>query len=409
MGYIAVENLERGMVLEEDVYDINTRLLLSKGQKLANNHLRILKIWGVSEVKVVGSETTAAGSQGSIDNEKTEGIKNAINLVFKNADFAYSTLKEICKVALIHRIKGDFTIPPRLNCISGSQDMQGKLEVVSGHIKGIEDKLPETPTIIAELNQVITDPLATSNDVARVVNTSPSLAATLLKIVNSAYYGFPSKIDRISRAVTIIGTKEISSLALGISVMQTFKDIPKHIIDMQAFIRHSLACGIIARILAARNNLPQTEQLFVSGLLHDIGKLIVYSCYPEHATVCFCLAESSNTSVFQTEKNIIGMNHPQLAKHLLSKWKLPMDLTDNIIYHHAPSRASNSDTAGIVHLADIISQGLGIGYSGERSIPHFDYPVMDKIVDSRHSIQMVVRQAVHQLGPMEAIFQSQAN
>jgi HD-like signal output (HDOD) protein len=227
--------------------------------------------------------------------------------------------------------------------------------------------------------------------------------------VNSAYYGFPSKIDRISRAVTIIGTKEISSLALGISVMQTFKDIPKHIIDMQAFIRHSLACGIIARILAARNNLPQTEQLFVSGLLHDIGKLIVYSCYPEHATVCFCLAESSNTSVFQTERNIIGINHPQLAKHLLSKWKLPMDLTDNIIYHHAPSRASNSDTAGIVHLADIISQGLGIGYSGERSIPHFDYPVMDKIVDSRHSIPMVVRQAVHQLGPMEAIFQGQTN
>lgn len=409
MGYIAVENLERGMVIEEDVYDINTRLLLSKGQKLSNNHLRILKIWGVSEVKVVGSDTTAAGSQGGIDNEKTEGIKYAINLVFKNADFANSTLKEICKVALIHRIKGDFTISPRLNCISGSQDMQGKPKVVSGHIKGIEDKLPETPTIISELNQVISDPLATSNDVARVVNTSPSLATTLLKIVNSAYYGFPSKIDRISRAVTIIGTKEISSLALGISVMQTFKDIPKHIIDMQAFIRHSLACGIIARILAARNNLPQTEQLFVSGLLHDIGKLIVYSCYPEYATVCFCQAESSNTSVFQTEKNIIGMNHPQLAKHLLSKWKLPMDLTDNIIYHHAPSRASNSDTAGIVHLADIISQGLGIGYSGERSIPHFDYPVMDKIVDSRHSIQMVVRQAVHQLGPMEAIFQGQTN
>ncbi len=409
MGYIAVENIELGMVLEEDVYDINTRLLLSKGQKIANNHIRILKIWGVSEVKVVGSDRPSAGRHGCIDNEKAEGIKAAIRLVFKNADFANSTLKEICKVALIHRIKGEFTMSPRLNCISGSQDMQGKSNAVRGHIKGIADKLPETPTIISQLNQVIADPLATSNDVARVVNTSPSLAATLLKIVNSAYYGFPSKIDRISRAVTIIGTKEISSLALGISVMQTFKNIPKHIMDMQAFIRHSLACGVIARILAARNNLPQTEQLFVSGLLHDIGKLIVYCYYPEHATDCFCLAESADTSVFQTERDIIGKNHPQLARHLLSRWKLPMDLADNIVYHHAPSRASNSDTAGIVHLADIISQGLGIGYSGERSIPHFDYPVMDKIVDSRHSIQTVVRQAVHQLGPMEAIFQSQAN
>jgi HD-like signal output (HDOD) protein len=409
MGLIAVENLAPGMVLEEDVYDINTRLLLSKGQKLANNHLRILKIWGVSEVKVVGNDTTAASRHGVVDNEKAEGVKRAIELVFKNANFANSTLKEICRVALIHRLKGDSTISPRLNSISGSQAMQGKSNAVSGPIQGMEDKLPETPTIISELNQVIADPLATSNDVARVVNTSPSLAATLLKIVNSAYYGFPSKIDRISRAVTVIGTREISNLALGISVMQTFKHIPKHIIDMQAFIRHSLACGIIARILAARNNLPQTEQLFVSGLLHDIGKLIVYGYYPEHATACFCLAESADTSVFQTEKNIIGNNHPQLAKHLLSKWKLPMGLTDNIIYHHAPSRASNPNTAGIVHLADIISQGLGIGYSGERSIPHFDYPIMEKIVDSRHSIQLVVRQAAHQLGSMEAIFHSQAN
>ena len=104
---------------------------------------------------------------------------------------------------------------------------------------------------------VITDPFATSNDVAQVVNKSPSLAALLLRIVNSAYYGFPSKIDRISRAVTIIGTKEISGLALGISVMRVFSDIPKEVIDMQAFIRHSLACGMLARILAALKNLQQ--------------------------------------------------------------------------------------------------------------------------------------------------------
>ncbi|MBR9988096.1 MAG: hypothetical protein KFF68_19500, partial [Desulfosarcina sp.] len=153
------------MVLEEDVYDINTRLLLSKGQKIANNHIRILKIWGLSEVKVVGSDATAADSDGGIDDEKAEGIKKAVNLVFKNADFTNRTLKEICKVALIHRIKGDFSISPRLNCISGSQDLQGKSNAVLGHIKGIEDKLPETPTIISQLNQVITDPLATSNDV----------------------------------------------------------------------------------------------------------------------------------------------------------------------------------------------------------------------------------------------------
>jgi putative nucleotidyltransferase with HDIG domain len=237
-----------------------------------------------------------------------------------------------------------------------------------------------------------------------VVNLSPSLAATLLKIVNSAYYGFPSKIDRISRAVTIVGTKEISSLALGISVMQAFNDIPKHIMNMKAFISHSLACGIIARILAALNNIAQTEQFFVSGLLHDIGKLIVYKYYPEHAVACFHLASSSGMCVFESEKRIIGLNHPQIAKHLVKKWKLPLELNDNIVYHHRPGNAPNPENAGIVHLADIISHGIDIGNSGERSIPSFDYAIIEKIVGSNTNIKMVIQQAVHQLGPVEAIF-----
>jgi HD-like signal output (HDOD) protein len=407
MSHVAIEKIEQGMVLEEDVYDINTRLLLSKGQKLAHNHIRILKIWGISEIKVVGNAKTMTDSRWSIDDDDTAVIKNAINLVFKYGDLSNRTLKEICKASLIHRIKGGYINSPKLSCLQSGEDSLDFPNRIGGHIKGVDRKLPEAPTIISELNQVIADPLATSNDVANVVNTSPSLAATVLKIVNSAHYGFPSRIDRISRAVTIIGTREISSLALGICVMHEFKNIPKHIIDMQEFIRHSLACGIISRILAARNNFSQTEQLFVSGLLHDIGKLIVYSDYPKHANKCFCMSEHLKSSVYETEKKIVGMNHPQLAKYLLQKWQLPTDLSDNIINHHSPSRASDPKKAGIIHLADIISQGLGIGYSGERSIPYFDYTIIDKIVDSSHSIEMIVRQAVHQLYQIEAIFQRQ--
>ena len=405
MGCIAVDNLAQGMILEENVYDVNTRLLLSKGQKLADNHIRILKIWGICEVRVVGSGPAPNVVNEIFDKEKTRAVKEAIQRVFQNADFNDSTLKVICKVALVHRLRGEFACPPRSAAPKQRQEMAAMPVKIGRLADDVENKLPETPTIITELNQVIDDPMATSNDVARVVNMSPSLAATLLKIVNSAYYGFPSKIDRISRAVTIIGTKEISSLALGISVMQAFSDIPRRMVDMQAFIRHSLACGIIGRILAAGNNLPQTEQMFVAGLLHDIGKLIVYSYYPEHATACFQMAEDSDTSVFRCENKVMGVNHAQLAKRLLGKWKLPVTLADNIICHHAPDRALNPEKAGIVHLADIIAHGLGIGYSGERSIPHFDYAIMAKVVGSHHRIQAIVRQAVHQLHPLETIFQ----
>ena len=407
MGYIAVDSLEQGMILSEDVRDINTRLLLSKGQKIVPKHIRILKIWGVTEVNIVGSAQDKDEEMPAADPERMEHIKDAVDLEFKHLDLKHPILFEIYKGSLVHRLRG-VSDPIPTPKYTGPQ-IEGHLsnpEQIRRQIQKIEAKLPETPAIIAELNEVIADPFATSNDVAQVVNKSPSLAALLLRIVNSAYYGFPSKIDRISRAVTIIGTKEISGLALGICVMRAFDDIPADTIDMQAFIRHSLACGMVARILAALKNMEQTEQLFVSGLLHDIGKLIVFKYYPDHARTCLLMAAGSGQSVFHMEQMVIGMNHTHIGRYLLKKWRLPLDLGNNIVFHHAPAQAPDPIKAGIVQLADIIVHGLGIGRSGEISIPRFDDSVSEKIGISPHTIQTVIRQAVHQLGPMEAIFTS---
>jgi HD-like signal output (HDOD) protein len=405
MGYVAVDNLKQGMVLGESVHDVNTRLLLSKGQKIAHNHIRILKIWGITGVNIVGISDEAVEPVPAMDEAVVERVKNAINLLYKNADLKNPILREIYKNSLIQRLKGTFgSAQASIQPTAANHPQLQKPAKLKRKIDRTEIKLPDAPTIISELSKVISDPFATSNDVAHVVNRSPSLAAMLLKIVNSAYYGFLSKIDRVSRAVTIIGTKEISGLALGVCVMQAFKDIPNDVLNMEAFIRHSLACGMISRMLAARNNIAQTEQLFVSGLLHDVGKLLVYKYYPDHAKACLDTGSASDTSIYRSERKILGLTHPQIAKLLLTKWNLPRDLTSNIVYHHAPSGAPDPRKAAIVHLADIIAHGLGIGSSGERSIPRFDHPILDEVSNSSDGIKMVVRQIVHQFGPMDAIF-----
>jgi len=407
MGHIAVDDLKQGMVLSQDVRDINTRLLLSKGQKIDPKHIRILRIWGVAEVHVVGGEESKPMPMPAADSEKVMQVKGEVARIFKNLDLKHPMINEICQAALIYRLRGDFAPTPAIQCQAKLDHKQlSHPDQIRRQLQQIDVELPETPTIINELNDVIADPFATSNDVAQVVNKSPSLAALLLRIVNSAYYGFPSRIDRISRAVTIIGTKEISGLALGISVMQAFEDIPNEIIDMQAFIRHSLACGMIARILAAHRNMHQTEQLFVSGLLHDIGKLVIFKYYPQHAGAYLNLAACSGKCVFQAEKTIIGMNHTNVGRYLLKKWSLPADLENNVVYHHSPSQAANPEKAGIIQLADIITHGIGIGSSAELSIPCVDDHVLEKIDICTHTIQTVIRQAVHQLGPMETIFNS---
>lgn len=405
MGSIAVDSLEQGMILSEDVRDINTRLLLSKGQKIVPKHIRILKIWGVTEVNVVGPSEGQDADLPAVDPEMVGVIKKRMDVIFQSVNLKNRTINEIYNSSLAYRLRSGRaeTQPPEITSSKLSGDLN-KADQIKRQIQKIDARLPETPSIISELNDVIEDPLATSNDVAQVVNKSPSLAALLLKIVNSAYYGFPSAIDRISRAVTIIGTKEISGLALGICVMRAFNDIPSQLLNMQAFIRHSLVCGMLARITAALKNVEQTEQLFISGLLHDIGKLIVFKYYPEHAKACMHEAAASGQSVYQAEKSIIGLNHTQISRYLLKKWRLPSELEDNIVYHHMPAQARQPIMAGIVQLADLIAHGLGIGSSGEISIPCFDDKLLDTIGISNSTVQMIIRQAVHQLGPMEAIF-----
>jgi HD-like signal output (HDOD) protein len=407
MGFVAVDNLEQGMIIGEDVRDINTRLLLSKGQKIDFKHIRVLKIWGVTEVNVVGAQSDRAAEMVLADPQKERRIKDVLDTVFKQVNLKNPILNEIYRIALAYRLQGELPPSPVSEFEAFKNgEVLSEPEQIRRQIQKIDAKLPEAPTIISELNDVIADPFATSNDVAQVVNKSPSLAALLLKIVNSAYYGFPSRIDRISRAVTIIGTKEISGLALGICVMRSFNDIPAEVIDMQAFIRHSLACGMVARILGALKNMEQTEQLFVSGLLHDIGKLIVFKYLPEYTHCTMNLAISSGESVFSAEKKVLGMNHTRIARYLLKKWRLPEGLENNVAFHHTPGKASDPIKAGILQLADLIANALGIGASGERTVPACDELILESIGVSASTLQMVIRQAIHQLGPMEAVFSS---
>jgi putative nucleotidyltransferase with HDIG domain len=403
MGFVSVDDLEQGMVLSADVRDINSRLLLCKGQKIANSHMRVLKIWGVSEVNVVGGARDQAPANQGLDPEKLTKAKIAVDAVFKNLNRADSAINEVYQLSILYRYRNNMLGLPE----TGSHPTEARLafsqQALSKKIDSINMKLPEAPTIIAELNQVISDPLASSNDVAQVVHKSPSLASHLLRVVNSACYGFPSRIDRISRAVTLIGTREISGLALGLCVLQTFKDISPTIIDMQAFTRHSMACGIVARIFAALNNMPHTEQMFVSGLLHDIGKLIFYKYFASDAKTIFDQAAASDQSVLQVEKAVLGISHTQTGKYLLRKWKLPRDLEDNVMFHHNPSRAPDPVKAAIVQMADLITNGTGIAGSGERIIPGFDAQAWQASGIANATIRNVVRQAEHQLAPLETI------
>jgi putative nucleotidyltransferase with HDIG domain len=406
MGMIHVDELEVDMVLAEDVRDISSRLLLAKGQKLQSKHIRIFKIWGITEVCVAGIQGREKNDESYIDPDTMERITEDTKYIFKHVDLSHPAIKELFRISVLYRSRQGIYHADKHHSLTNSEDLKNHSGCdVKKMIDHNRIKLPEMPSTAFELNEVVADPFASVHRIAEVVNKSPSLAALLLRIVNSSFYGFPSKIDSISRAVTLIGTREITGLALGISIVNVFKDIPKDILDMSSFLKHSLACGIISRILAANKNLPQTEQLFVCGLLHDIGRLVIYQYFPDQAKTLLNLTAASDKLLYQQENRYLGGKHTLIGKHLLKTWKLPFELENNVFYHHNPSVAHHPVKAAIVHLADIMVNALGLGSSGERFVPPLDYEAWDNLGISPGSFETTIRHANHQLASLETFFQ----
>lgn len=394
---LTTDQLEEGMLVAGNVLDINRRLLIPKGDRIEKRHIRVLKIWGIQEVEIIGEEDEVPAGALTPEDALDEARKALIR-VFENVDVNHPALMEIYRISVRHRAE-QTGLP--LTVSHGPEGLSPSPErftdQIPSKLRRENIKLPETPLMVAELNKVIDNPYASASDIAAIVNQSASLSALLLRIVNSVFYNFAEKIDSISWAVTLVGTTEIVNLAYGISIMEAFKDIPRQVIDVQSFIRHSLFCGILSRVLGAHKNLVKTEQLFVAGLLHDIGRLVMYKYYPEHSRALLSLRDAQEKPLYRVEDESGGFRHAHVGYYLMKKWNLPEDLVDSIFHHHTPSRAKDPLKAGIVHLADTITVGLGMGTSGETYIPLFDQAAWRQLQLSPSLFEPAVRQALHQM------------
>jgi HD-like signal output (HDOD) protein len=406
MGIISVDQLKQGMVLADDVVDCNTRLLLKKGGTVEPKHIRMFKMWGVGEVHVQGTVEADTETGSGLDPAQFEVVAQRIGKRFRFNDLNHPLIKQLFTLSVHHCSKhcSPCDEKPPIPVPQGDAPRTAANDIRE-RLNRKEIKLPEIPSIVYELNDVIADPFASAEDIAQVVNKSPSLASLLLRIVNSAFYGFPGKIDRISRAVALIGSKEISSLALGISTMRIFDEIPKEIIDVRAFFRHSLSCGILSRILAAHLNISKTEQLFVSGLLHDIGRVILFRYFPKVTAAMLADARSSGKRLYDAEFESLRCRHTHVGRDLLRKWKLPASLEHGIYFHHTPSKAPEVNRAAVVHLADICVHALGLGASGEHVVPPLDQAAIQTLRIGPGSLKSTITQTLHQLEYLESAFQ----
>lgn len=221
-------------------------------------------------------------------------------------------------------------------------------KVIDQTLKEIEN-LISLPEIYLKFRELMDDPDSTNEAFSNVVASDPNLAAIVLKIVNSPLYGYSGGIDSINRAIHFIGIKQVHDLVLASSAMTL--DFPNEIMPLKTFWRNSLFSGVFARLLGNELKMLGSECLFVIGLLHQIGSLVIYSRYPEQARQAISLAKENNEPIDKVEMSILDFNYAQVGAKLMAQWRLPAKFQVITYFHPTPTDAPNyrKETA-LLHL-----------------------------------------------------------
>lgn len=268
--------------------------------------------------------------------------------------------------------------------------------------------LVSPPSTYIQLNQLLQDPDSAIDDISAVINTDPSLATRLLRIVNSPFYGFPSQINTISRAITIIGTRELTHLVLATSVINAFKGIPASLINMDQFWRHSFATAITAQLLAEECGQHATERFFIAGLLHNIGSLVLYQSMPELAGEAIRSAEFGHEVLFKAEQRIMGFDHTEVGYALARAWHLPHSLQEVTHYHHTPSQAEDFPIdVAIVHVADVLVSSVPFGHSGDNHVPPLDATAWDLLALNEAQMPMLLQEVNKRIDNLSSVMLAQ--
>ncbi len=242
-------------------------------------------------------------------------------------------------------------------------------------ISRVED-IPTLPDTITRIIQLTDDANSTVQDIEREVLKDQSLTTKILRLANSAYYGYPRTISTISQATVLLGFQTVRSMALSATVSNILdKELEGYALESKALLRQSQACAMISRFLAKKLRFSKAENAYVAGLLRDIGKVILNYYITEQYQHVINEVETRGITFLEAEETILGFNHAEVGAKIAEKWNLPEELVEAIAYHHTPDRAKvNEKMTAIVHVSDamIMMMGMGLGIDGlaYRFSPH---------------------------------------
>lgn len=398
MPKISTADLQTGMVLADDLRSPQGRLLLPCGTALNDRHLTICKIWGVVEADIenVAPEDVEKQALEELDPERLAQAKRIILQRFARAGWEHPFLRELARQGML--LAAQRSCDQQASEAPELREAPAVAAPSADEILSDQIELASLPDIFHRIVEAVNNPRSSATFVADVISKDVGLSAKLLRIVNSPFFGLGQKVDTLSRAVALVGSNQLTSLAMGVSVISLFKDIPPEFMDMEIFWRHSVGCGVWARLLAGHLRLENEERWFLSGMMHDLGQLVMLKNAP--AVSCSVLARISpeNGVTYEVEQQLIGYDHAYLGGKLLESWNFPDELVRAVSGHHEPERQNMDQGACLVHLADIITHALQDEVGGPMDLAS---PLNERALETlglnKNAIAPLIPQARHQL------------
>jgi HD-like signal output (HDOD) protein len=260
-----------------------------------------------------------------------------------------------------------FAIHPSLQIIT--------MNVLNTNAPDINKQLHEVtelislPEVYLKIRQLMADDDSDIADFAEIVRLDPNLSLAVLKMVNSAFFGFSRKIENVLQATNMIGIGQLHIIVLGLSAISAL-NCPNKLIPLKTFWRSSLFTGVLAQLLAQRQKIPNSETLFIQGLLHEIGHLVLYTKLPELTEHTIGLAENDNLPIHEAESQVFGCHYGDVGALLLAQWGLP-DEYQMAIRHQPTPEVKNpcAEAVGLLHLAHgYAQQHVGLIESADMAI-----------------------------------------
>jgi HD-like signal output (HDOD) protein len=233
-------------------------------------------------------------------------------------------------------------------------------ESIKGRVQTII-QLPALPTVAMEIVEMVDNPKTSASKLGKVISTDQALTAKVLKIANSPFYGFPKKISTIDFAIIVLGYDALKEIVISISLVSSLQKKSDVLFDAKGFWDHAIASGVIARRLARDLDYRISGEVFVCGLLHDMGISVLHRYFKSEFKRVVEIARETDLTFLEAEESVLGVTHADIGGWLAERWNLPDHLTEAIALHHAPGKSKkNPDLVSLIHCADIFANKIAV-------------------------------------------------